>query len=627
MPTIVAIRTAITNALAAAGKGLGPDEFYDSWDLELWSEAREAMAVPVLALKAVHPGRRYAEHEIPEVAQRLAICANALHALDPNIRMRPIGHHTEKLGKPTTGRDERDRLHNWSPINLDRDAAATRNNYSESDLVYVSFENISHRDIKPLEFMGSDPVAADPRPTIRAYCGDTMASVAERAHRITSGPNGDGYTLPILPAPNVLSLGGVLAISAHGSRLSFSEPEETATGHREWPGTISASVDAATVIAWNASSNAYEARRLSHADPELPFVAASLGRVIIVDVTLRVMPDYCLDIDLSVRDLDKLFGSDDTNADSVEQIAQKAGFEVLAFRTGPLAKDQAHVLEWRKSDLPPTGRWKSEHPLDDIISGGEWWAPILTLMPWWAVAPEVHRRLDDVADGIAQRRAADPNALPSPAGDQRMYAHSDAMPVEASGWGLIIPRRDLQKAASAVYELAIDKLDDTRPTFDAFSHRHLVFECRCANLDDVGLPGGAAIPNLSLAAPYPGRPGNTPDPQDAHIVLWVSVLYLTRRYTMDTHGEYFSELESEIHDLCDRQDWILRPEWAKGWGYTHAGGWNASASSLQAWFERAWPGDENASGSWKNACKLAWDLDPQGMFSSAFHDKILPKLP
>ena len=630
MAKVSTVKSRIAKALEDMGHPLLKSEWEDECKLELWSQAHKVRRAPVLCLKVTES--QLPMTKMPTVAHRLAAVANVCNSFNPPLRMRVIGHHEESWGPEKRGeRDVMDRLHNWSPINLDRNGKIKGvGKHRETNILYVSFQYISHKFLNEHGTLLSFKELSSPKKMalVRSYCGDTVESVARRAHD-------RGYTPPILPAPRVLSLGGVLAIGGHGSRMSDSKAEEDDKGKaREWPGSISASVERATVVMWDEGQGKYVAKNLNRNSPYLPFAAASLGRVIVVDVVLRCLPDYCLSLEYKKMKIKDVFGTNENHPDSIASLAKQGGYEVLAFRPAKgeaFAERSAHVVQWNHSPAKPRAiGWRGFHglaPLFDLRAVGANGAEHIS---WKTVAKNAGKVADKVADGIAAGKKKDEgkkiDRYVRTAGEQRMYAHSDVTPVEASGWAIVIPKHDLQKCARAVYLHAHDSLDATKKKtkFEWRSHRHLVFECRSANLDDIGNSAADRIPNLSMAAPYRDPATGTVHDGSTHMVLWVSVLYLTTRNTLRTVGLYLEHFEGELHTLCDSMGWILRPEWAKGWGYASTGAWKWNKQQIEAWLEKAWPGGARDEGSWRHACKLAHDMDPHGVMSSPFHDKLLP---
>ena len=105
------------------------------------------------------------------------------------------------------------------------------------------------------------------------------------------------------------------------------------------------------------------------------------------------------------------------------------------------------------------------------------------------------------------------------------------------------------------------------------------------------------------------------------------MLYLVTPRTQATHGRYLKRVEEELRNLVSGEaQWVLRPEWAKGWAYKDEfdGAWKHDESDIQSWLESGWPGAATDVGSYRHAASLANTLDPHGVFSSKFHRTLLP---
>jgi hypothetical protein len=305
-----------------------------------------------------------------------------------------------------------------------------------------------------------------------------------------------------------------------------------------------------------------------------------------------------------------LFDAPVSDPKSLEGRAKAGSFEILGFRNPKgTSEPYVYLAEWKRSTVPPANRWKSGHPLDDLFTKDEIGGA--NIVNWNVIAKKIKVLNDTEVDDWDDR-------TPTPAANQRMYAHSEASPVSASGYALLVPRHQLQKAAKVMRDLAVDILAQTETSRTWNCHRHLVFECRCADMDDLGLPAGARAPILSTGAPHPATGSGE------HIVVWCSVLSLQNRSTKKKRSPYFNTLEKAIFEAARNNGWKIRPEWAKGWGFDDAGAWRWSDGQMAEWLEDAWPGTEDAPHSWRKARKVAWAMDPHGLFSSKFHDKLLP---
>ncbi|HVI03088.1 MAG TPA: cholesterol oxidase substrate-binding domain-containing protein, partial [Enhygromyxa sp.] len=469
----------------------------------------------------------------------------------------------------------REPLHNWSPLHLDERAA---------DVLYVSFERIT--GVIEVE-------RVDKR--VRVYCGTQIADLARRLHA-------EGLTLPAIPAPGVISVGGAIAIGAHGSRLNDSEP-----GLFEWPGTISATIAEATVIAWNGER--YVAKRLSQGMPELAFASVNLGRVLLVDVTLRVREDYCLFVEFTRHQANVLLGAEQS-PNSLSELLKHQNMEVLGFRAVPGTAPRMHGIAWRSTTRPP-GDWRRETFLNKFVQARGALTSLVEQLPWKLIARQAHMKADALLDSNSVG-----DFEIGPAAAERIYVTSDTLKVEPLGWALVLPRRDLQTAAHRLYRESQRLLEHS--SVSERVHQHLAFELRFAELDTMGQPPGALPPTLSVGAPVRG--------DGRHVVMWVNILTIQTRLTKEARAPYLRAFEEFLLAQANAEGWIARPEWSKGWAYGEREAWTWSAERMQRLLADSWPGDEHDASSWAFARATAWKLDPHGVFSTPFHDRLLPRL-
>lgn len=91
--------------------------------------------------------------------------------------------------------------------------------------------------------------------------------------------------LPAAPAPGDLSVGGVIAIDAHGTAVP-------AVGESRTPGTtygsLSNLVTALEAVVWDQAAGRFVLRTFHRADPDSAAFLANLGRALVTEVTLQV---------------------------------------------------------------------------------------------------------------------------------------------------------------------------------------------------------------------------------------------------------------------------------------------------------------------------------------------------
>lgn len=152
-------------------------------------------------------------------------------------------------------------MHGWSPLTVTPGSSAER-------VVLVDTTQY---------LTGIQLVSAAP-PVIRAQAGATMDSLL--AYLET---NGLGVTAA--PAPGDITIGGALAIDAHGTAVP-AQNEERLPGHTY--GSLSNLILSLTAVIWNAKRRAYELRRFERSEAEAKALLVHLGRTFVTEVELPV---------------------------------------------------------------------------------------------------------------------------------------------------------------------------------------------------------------------------------------------------------------------------------------------------------------------------------------------------
>ena len=116
--------------------------------------------------------------------------------------------------------------------------------------------------------------------TFTAQAGVTMDSLLATLQNA-------GLGFAAIPAPGDLTLGGVLAIDAHGSAIPVS-------GEQRTPGTtygsLSNNIVSLTAVVWSPAQNQYALKTFQRTDPDISPFLAHLGRAFVTEVTVQVGP-------------------------------------------------------------------------------------------------------------------------------------------------------------------------------------------------------------------------------------------------------------------------------------------------------------------------------------------------
>lgn len=121
---------------------------------------------------------------------------------------------------------------------------------------------------------------------------DLMTALQNAPGGSTTTP-GTGYGFAHIPAPGHLTVGGVLAINAHGTAV----PNQGVNNLDISYGSLSNQILAFTAVVSDPSSggsNSYVAKTFSRADTDAVAFLAHLGRAFLLDVTLQLTNNYNL---------------------------------------------------------------------------------------------------------------------------------------------------------------------------------------------------------------------------------------------------------------------------------------------------------------------------------------------
>jgi FAD/FMN-containing dehydrogenase len=151
--------------------------------------------------------------------------------------------------------------HGWSPILLPAGSTGAG---------YVLLDTTQH--------LTSIATAAGSPATVTVQAGATMDN-------LTSALAAAGYGLCAMPAPGDITVGGMLAINAHGSAIPGAG--ETRLAGQTY-GSLSNLIQALTAVVWDSGPGSYVLKTFQRSDPDIRPFLAHLGRAFITEVTVQV---------------------------------------------------------------------------------------------------------------------------------------------------------------------------------------------------------------------------------------------------------------------------------------------------------------------------------------------------
>jgi len=417
------------------------------------------------------------------------------------------------------------------------------------------------------------------------------------------------YSTPAIGAPTV---GGMLALSAHGTGVGSGILDRMSSGHSA--GSFSNLVMDMTIVAWDNSSSSYTLKRIHRSEEEAKVFLTSFGRTFITSVTLRVGKNQNLrtqitffvtsselfahpdDVSETTRTISKfvetygrvtlnnlppsdLFWAQTIHNQPIKPPKSRRALWPLSVNQGaviPFTKSADNLLHSATSNIPHFGR------IFSVVG-----TALVTLVA------RLTRSID----------------IWGPSKNHFIYGRSDIPRGTANSFIIVTSRNNLQFVAHTM-----------RRHFNGLWKEYLgnneyptpgILDFRVTGLDDprfIQVPG-AESPSFSPLSPVPGYP-------DFDIAIWMD----TSGYT-DTPRlyEFLVRLQSLLYrDLHGRYG-IIRAEWSKGWAFTQDGAWRNS--TILQHYARTFSSSDQLQ-EWNWAVRTLQKHDPFNIFSNSFLDEL-----
>ncbi|WP_308299040.1 cholesterol oxidase substrate-binding domain-containing protein [Streptomyces sp. GESEQ-35] len=464
--------------------------------------------------------------------------------------------------------------HGWSPLTVTED--------TPSDARVLLVDTAPHLT----------GLALDSPTSVRAGTGITLEALLTYLE-------GHGLGVTATPAPGDLTLGGALAIDAHGTAVP-AEGEQALPGHTY--GSLSNLVLALTAVVWDEAAGAYVLRTYRRDEPDCAALLTHLGRGLITEVVLRVGANTNLRC-VSRTDIPaaELFAAPGTGGRTFASFLEESGrAEAIwfAFTEFPWLK------VWSVSPTRPlTSRRVTSpynYPFSDNVP-----TPVADLVgrmtsdAAWYLAPVLGNAQYDVAAlGLVATLSAD---IWGPSKNTLLYLRPTTLRINANGYAVLTSRDQVQRVVAE---------------FTAFYRERLMayaavgkypvngsVEIRVTGLDDPADAELAGAQTPLLSALRPGGPGRD-------TAVWLDILTLPGT----PHAEAFLR---EIERFLLRTFDGTRVEWSKGWAYTDQAVWS-DEEVLGTVVPASFGADV-----WGRAVETLDRLDPHRVLGNDFLDQLL----
>jgi FAD/FMN-containing dehydrogenase len=450
--------------------------------------------------------------------------------------------------------------------------------------------------------MTSVSIAAGSPATVTAQTGATMDT-------LTTALAAAGYGLCAIPAPGDITLGGALAINAHGSAIPATG--ETPLSGQTY-GSLSNLILSLTAVVWSSAQSQYVLQTFERSDPDIRAFLAHLGRAFITQVTVQIAASQnvrCQSwVDVSAADL---FAPPATAGSSsfASYVDGSGRIEAIWF---PFT-DTPWLKVWTLAPSKPALSVKVTSPYNYSFTN--------------SVTTAENTFFDDVATGVTSGTPAYEDAAIALVDtglvftgtwdiwgqwqNVMLYVKPTTVRIVEAGFAIITSRANIQQVVSDFYTQYSSRLAYYQGLADYPMNGPV--EIRVTGLDNPGdaLVSGAQSPILSSVRPRP-------DQADWDVAVWLDMgtLPVTPGYS-----QFYSDMESWIWSHYTGSYATVRPEWSKARACTSAAPWS-NATILGSTIPAAVSAGQASGDGWDEAVSILTSYDPNSVFSNPFLDTL-----
>ncbi|MCH2105830.1 MAG: FAD-binding protein, partial [Planctomycetes bacterium] len=425
--------------------------------------------------------------------------------------------------------------HNWSPLVISE----------ESIHAGAASEKVLLVDLR-VHWQGMQMTGSTP-PAVTVEGGVSMED-------LLAFLESSGCGVTSCPAPGDITIGGVLAIDGHGTGVP-------AGGEARLPGqtfgSMSNRVLSLKVLAWDPQKEDYGVRTFTRTDPEMRALMVSLGRTILLEVTLRVEENHNLRCQSYVNiPGSELFGPPGSGGQTLESLVEESGrVETIWY---PFT-DNPWLKVWK---VTPTKPWISRevdgpynYPFSDNISeeASDLIEQIVNgaagLTPLFGQVMYTTTVLGLLFNGSYDLWGPSKNLL--------HYIRPTTLRVTANGYAIVTRRDNIQSVVHRFVERYEAQMQDYAA--NGLYPINGPSEIRVTGLDhseEVDLPR-AQEPTRSAVVPREDHP-------EWDVAVWLDLLTIPGT---PSSSEFYAELEEWLFEEFNDDDATIRVEWSKGWGY------------------------------------------------------------
>jgi Cholesterol oxidase, substrate-binding/FAD binding domain len=501
-------------------------------------------------------------------------------------------------------------MHGWSPLTI------VGGTSPGASIILVDLT----QNLAAMTFI---PRTATVGPQVKVGTGATMLALLTFLEQQSGGQGAaKGYSFPHTPAPGNLTLGGVLAINAHGTAIPSAADSFPCSY-----GSLSNQILAFTAVVTDPKSpnpDQYSLRTFTRGEGDDIAFLTHIGKALLVDATLQVIDNYNLRCQsYTTLSAATLFAAPASASSSAPPPNSMADF---------LSKyGRVEAIWYPFSDAPWLKVWSFEatKPSSSRAVTGPYNYPFSDNLPDWVtnliksitsgagwLTPSLGQTMAGITGlGLDASFARD---LWGPSKNTLVYIDDATLRVTANGYAVQMKSADVQQAIADFTGKFTAMLADYQKK--GLYPINSPLEIRITSLDDpakVAAPAGttARSPVISSLSYDEVAKQNGWD-----VALWLDVLTLPGTPAAD---DFYLELETWITQTFSGPRGRAIPEWSKGWAYTSAGAWQNQ--DFFKYIRGQFTTGRSADHNWQYEVATLQTYDKHGLFSNPLLDQLFVK--
>ena len=489
--------------------------------------------------------------------------------------------------------------HNWSPLLLDDQDKITK-------ILLIDMPTHINK------------VSIDANGIVTAEAGIQMEALLTAMENLNRG-------FLSIPAPGDLTLGGVLAIDGHGTGIPAIGEKKLAG---QTYGSISNLVVSITAAVYDARQGQYVAKTFQRNDPDIRAFLVHIGRAFVLSAQLQTSINQNLRCE-SFTDIHykELFAQDKHAGRTFTHFLDQSGrVEAIWF---PFS-DYPWLKVWSiapkrpltsRLTFKPFNYWFSDNlsePVTDliqeiIVNKSAYLTPTFGKIQYETSKLGLNGTplsgiTTILTSGLASTQT---NDLWGASKNLLLYVKPTTLRVTANGYAVITSREKVQRVIADFCDYYLDKMQQYQ-RLGKFPMNGPV-EIRVTGLDHPqdSIVQGAETPALSAIKPCPDHP-------EWDCAVWFDILTLPSTPFLT---QFYTEVEEWMSQRY-QGDSLMRPEWSKGWGYTHQKAWDSS-NYIDYEIPRVHAQGQPESLNIRSAGQILKQYDPYALFTSPLSERVL----